>query len=787
MFVFSDIFSEIVALLLLAAVAGAVATRLRQPLIVAFIAVGILVGPSGLNLLTRADQLHVLAEMGLAVLLFVVGLRLDLHLIRTLGPVALATGLGQVAFTTVGGFFIAYALGMSAQTALWVAVALTFSSTIIIVKLLSDKREVDSLHGRIALGFLIVQDIVVVIAMVLLSASAGPDVGHPALHLLALAAKGAAVVAGAWLMGFVIFPRLLHGIARSPELLVLVGVAWAVALANLTEVIGFSKEVGAFFAGVALASTPYREILGSKLVSLRDFLLLFFFVDLGAQLDLRALGPQVYAAAPLSAFVLVGNPLIVMMIMGFLGYRKRTGFLAGLTVAQISEFSLILMAMGARLGHVGPEAVGVVTLVGVVTIGLSTYLITYSHHLYEWLSPYLGVFERRTPYREDATRALEAGLGAVDVVVFGLGRYGSHIAGELCGRGRRVLGVDFDPQAVRRWRERGGLALFGDAEDVEFAATLPLGAVRWVVCAIREVPVRNALLRALQHVGYRGHLAVAVDEPAEAERVAAKGAHLTLVPFRDAADEAVHMMVATEERLARKAMDEQIERISDHYIVCGFGRMGQQIVKDLTRGGVPVVVVESNAEHWPALREQGIPHVEGSASDDEVLVKAGIRRAKGLIAVTSTDEENVFIVLTARVLNPQLYIVARSILEENEQKLLRAGADRAMSPYILGGRRMALAVLKPQVVDFLDLLLHSDEPDTEIRSIGLPAGSRCVGKSLSELEARQRCGVTVLAVRREGEELHTNPDPDFVLREGDELIILGSPARIEQAQGELVG
>jgi len=782
--VFSDVFSEMVALLLLAAVAGAVVTRLRQPLIIAYIAVGILVGPSGLNLLTSADQIHLLAEMGLAVLLFVVGLRLDLDLIRTLGPVALATGLGQVVFTTIGGFFLAYALGMTPATALWVAVALTFSSTIIIVKLLSDKREVDSLHGRIALGFLIVQDIVVVAAMVLLSASTGARVGHPALAILALAAKGTGLVVGVWIMGFVVFPRLLHGIARSPELLVLVGVAWAVALANLTEEIGFSKEVGAFFAGIALASTPYRDILGSKLVSLRDFLLLFFFVDLGAQLNVGTLGPQMYAAIPLSAFVLVGNPFIVIAIMGFLGYRKRTGFMAGLTVAQISEFSLILMAMGARGGHVGSEAVAMVTLVGVVTIGLSTYMITYSHQLYGWLSPYLGVFERATPYREDAARALEAGLWSVDVVVFGLGRYGSQIAGELWARGRRVLGVDFDPQAVRRWQARGGTALFGDAEDVEFANTLPLGSARWVVCAIREPAVREALRRVLRHVGYAGHLAVAVDDPAEAQRMAAEGVHLTMVPFRDAADEAVHLMVATEKRLARKAMDEQIARMTDHYVVCGYGRMGERIVKDLIRGAIPVVVIESNPEHWPALREQAVPHVEGSASNDEVLVKAGIRRAKGLIAVTSTDEENVFIVLTARVLNPRLYIVARSILEENEQKLLRAGADRAISPYILGGRRMALAVLKPHVVDFLDLMLHSDEPDMEIRSIMLSAGARCVGKSLSELEARQICGVTVLAVRREGEELHINPPADFLLRDGDELIVLGSSARMEQAQKE---
>ena len=168
--VFSDVFTEIAVLLLVAAVIGAIGVRLRQPLIVAFIAVGILVGPSVLGWVSANDQVDLLAQLGIALLLFVVGLKLDLHIIRTMGPVALATGLGQVLFTSVIGYFIAIALGMTSVTALYVAVALTFSSTIIIVKLLSDKREVDALHGRIAIGFLIVQDIVVVLVMIGLTA-----------------------------------------------------------------------------------------------------------------------------------------------------------------------------------------------------------------------------------------------------------------------------------------------------------------------------------------------------------------------------------------------------------------------------------------------------------------------------------------------------------------------------------------------------------------------------------------------------------------------------------------
>ena len=400
MTVFPDVFTEMAVLLLFAAAVGALCVRLRQPLIVAFIAVGILVGPSVLGWVSANDQVDLLAKFGITLLLFVVGLKLDLHIIRTMGPVALATGLGQVIFTSVVGYLIGYAFGMTPVTALYVAVALTFSSTIIIVKLLSDKREVDTLHGRIALGFLIVQDLVVVLVMIGLNALGATGDVSWTQAAFAVLVKGVGFILLVGVAMRYLLPRLLHMLSRSQELLVLFGIAWGLALAALGVMLGFSKEVGAFVAGVSLASTPYRDALGARLTSVRDFLLLFFFLDLGAQLDLGLLGAQLVEALVFSLFVLVGNPLIVMVIMGVLGYRSRTGFLAGLTVAQISEFSLILGALGLSLGHISAETMGLITLVGLITISASTYMIVYSHPLYERLAPWLGVFERRQPHRE---------------------------------------------------------------------------------------------------------------------------------------------------------------------------------------------------------------------------------------------------------------------------------------------------------------------------------------------------------------------------------------------------
>jgi len=381
----------------MAAGIGLLGLLLRQPLIVSFIAVGLLAGPSVLDVVRSDAEIELLSNLGIAVLLFLVGIKLDVKLIRSLGRIALLTGLGQVLFTSVFGYLIGLALGLGQVTSLYVAVALTFSSTIIIVKLLSDKREIDSLHGQIALGFLIVQDLVVVLAMIVLSAigiGAAEEGGHGSGRLPLVLFSGLAMVAFVVLFVRYLANPLTARLARAPELLVLFAIAMAAMFAAAGELVGLGKEVGGLLAGVSLASSPYRETIAARLAPLRDFLLLFFFISLGSTLDLSLLGAHIGGAVVFSVFVLVGNPLIVLAIMGAMGYRKRTGFLAGLTVAQISEFSLIFVAMGVSLGHLGEETLGLVTMVGLVTIAASTYMITYSHQLYALFEPALRLFER---------------------------------------------------------------------------------------------------------------------------------------------------------------------------------------------------------------------------------------------------------------------------------------------------------------------------------------------------------------------------------------------------------
>ena len=232
----------------------------------------------------------------------------------------------------------------------------------------------------------------------------------------------------------------------------------------------------------------------------------------------------------------------------------------------------------------------------------------------------------------------------------------------------------------------------------------------------------------------------------------------------------------------RRKMDKAIRGMKNHYIVCGYGRMGQAIAGEFCSRKVPFVVIESNPEQIPRLIEHKVLFVEGDASDEEALREAGVESAKGLISVAPSDADNTFIVLTARGINSRLFIVARSIKMEDEPKLRRAGADRVISPYILGGKRMAWAVLRPAVVDFLESAIYSESLELEISQVTVTGRSAFANKSLRDSGIRERTGATIIAAKSRGGALTSSPSPDIIIREGDTLIAVGTSQQLESLQ-----
>ncbi len=514
------LFTEITVALVLAAVFGFVAYLLRQPPIIGFIfaglAVGFLFNPS----LGGVEFIEGLAPIGVALLLFLVGLELDFKNLKNVGLPALATGLGQIIFTFGIGYFIVKALGFATIPAIYISIALTFSSTIIVVKLLSEKKELTSLYGRIVVGFLLVQDFVAILVLIILAGLQGE--GATPLDFTLTFIKGLILVAATFI-GSRFLPRLLDRVGRSQEMLYLFSIAWVLGVATLTEMAGLSIEVGGFLAGVALANSSEHFQIGARMRPIRDFFLILFFVGLGTKMLIAGAVTTIVPALILSLFVLIGNPLIVMFIMGILGYRARTSFLASLTVAQISEFSLVIAALGLRLGHIDVTHTALITFVGIVTIFTSSYFIIYGEEMYKKLKPILKFFEFRRKLVEET--ALDRDFEN-HVVLIGVHRTGSSILQALINSGEDFVALDFDPLVVKDLQEKEIPVVYGDIADEEIQTLVGLRKARLIISTVPEKRDNMAIIEARG----KAKVIVTANNNEDAKEFYKKGANYVIMP-----------------------------------------------------------------------------------------------------------------------------------------------------------------------------------------------------------------------------------------------------------------
>ena len=451
---------EISIILLIAALLGMIAKTLKQPLILAYIITGILASGAVFDLIKSPETIAIFSDFGIAFLLFMVGLNMNMRMLKDVGRISIITGVGQVIFTSLIGYVIGMALGFSPMQAIYISIALTFSSTIIIVKLLMDKNEIDTLYGRISIGFLLAQDFIAIgILLVLTNINMNIPI-YDAIFISML--KGSLLFAIVFFFNRFVFPRVFEKIARSQELLFLSGIAWCFSLASLSNYLGFSTEIGAFLAGLSLATIPYHYEIGNKIKPLRDFFLVLFFVVLGSSMTISHVSSVLLPAIIFSLFVLIGNPLIVMILMGVFGSKKRTGFMAGLTVAQISEFSLILVALGVKLGHIDMATASLVTIVGIITITASSYMIMHNDRLYHKISKHLTIFERKGASKENSEHSHE---NRYDAILIGCHRMGHNILNELKKKKIKTLVLDFNPDVMKRVTRENVPFLYGDVSD----------------------------------------------------------------------------------------------------------------------------------------------------------------------------------------------------------------------------------------------------------------------------------------------------------------------------------
>ncbi|MDQ3159134.1 MAG: cation:proton antiporter [bacterium] len=517
-----DIFVEISALLALSAVVALIMRALKQPMIIGYILTGLLVGPSALGVVESAGTIEALGSFGVALLLFIVGLGLNIKVVKEVGRVSLITGVGQVAFTSIIGFMIVRALGLGTTESIYVAIALTFSSTIIILKLLTDKKEQNKLYGKIAIGFLLVQDIIATFAILVASASGSGNIKLS--DFASLAGRALLVVLVVLLVVKYILKPMTNFLSNSQELLFLFAIAWGLGIATIFYELDFSLEVGALFAGVALASMPYAREIGSRLRPLRDFFIIVFFISLGAQLNVADFGSVIGQALLLSAFVVIGNPIIVMIIMGLMGYTKKTSFNAGLAVAQISEFSLIFILLGFRNGHVSEQTVSMITIVGIITIAISSYMIIYSNGLYNTIEKYLRLFERRKIKDEHEARH------RYDGVILGYKKGGKEFVKVFENSNKKYVVVDYDPEAIDSM-ERGDIPyIYGDVTDTELLNELNLEHVKIVVSVMTSYETNLFILQHLDKVNPNAVSICHAESIKHAVELYALGASFVVLP-----------------------------------------------------------------------------------------------------------------------------------------------------------------------------------------------------------------------------------------------------------------
>jgi len=488
-------FVGISGLLVISAIFGMLAKFAKQPLLVGYLLAGAFATYFGW--LNDHHLVESLGKIGVTLLLFLVGLEMNLKELPTVGKTALITGVGQILFTLLLGFLMTSLLGFPVVSAIYMGAALAFSSTIIIIKLFSEKKVLDSLYGKISIGFLLVQDLVAVLILMFLAGL--KDGGLEVLPLLWMVFKALVVFVITWYLSKKILPSLFERIVgHSSELLFVVSIAWALGISSLMGgPLGFSYEIGGFLAGLALSNISEHLGVASRTKPLRDFFLTIFFLSLGSQLLVGDISNFILPAILLSLLVIVGNPLIVMSLLGLLGYKKRTSFFSSVAVAQISEFSFILMTMGLALGHVTKDAVSTIIMVGAVTMTSSTYLIMGSEKIYRKIQNWISIFEKKRTNES----AYIADLELKDhVVLVGCDKIGTSLLSYFKRREIPLVVIDFDPGVFRRLSSEHTNILLGDATDFEILEYAKLDAAKMVICTIPNTDENLSIMSAIKEI-----------------------------------------------------------------------------------------------------------------------------------------------------------------------------------------------------------------------------------------------------------------------------------------------
>lgn len=525
------VFVEITVLICLATVLALFCRLLKQPPILAYILTGILIGPFGQLQFPSVTSLNVFSELGITLLLFLLGLEFKLKGIRSVGYMSFVIGLTQIALTSFLGYSLAIFLKFPQLSALYIGIALAFSSTIIVIKLLSDKKDLGSLSGKISSGILIFHNLVAVFIIMFLSIP--QEVGSLFLNdVLSVLIKGIVLVLAILFLNHKVMPKVIHSISGSEEALFLFILGWVFGLCALvsSSIVRFPIEIGGFLAGIALADSIENFQIVLKVKTLRDFFITIFFVLLGMRMQFQGLDKLLIPIILFSIFIIFVKPLITMVTMGLLRYRRRTSFLVGLNMSQISEFSFIIVFLGSKIGHLPDSVSSLVTFLGITTFIFSTFIISGGNNLYKLLSPYIKIFERKIT-REEKSSSLDAIINSLKdhIILVGSHRIGKSFLKTLGAGKHKVVVIDFDPDIISDLNKEKILNVFGDIADPDIQEKAGINKADLIISTVPDIEDNLLLLQGLKNE--KKKVIVVAQDVDEAKILYKAGAYYVVLPY----------------------------------------------------------------------------------------------------------------------------------------------------------------------------------------------------------------------------------------------------------------
>lgn len=551
---------DIGIVIIIATICGFFARLLKQPLILAYILAGAIIGPAGLGLVIDKTVIMTLSELGIAFLLFTVGLEMDIRKLKAVGLVSSISGILQIIMSLILGYILAIAFGFSQLGSIYIALALAFSSTMIVVKLLSDKKELDTLHGRMLIAILLVQDVIAIFALSFLATFKTISFSFFGISLL----KVSLLFLVAILSSKFILPRLFKSIAKSEELLFLSAVSWCLLFALISYYTGFSIAIGAFLAGLTLALSPYNlEIIG-KVKPLRSFFATIFFVALGMQLIFVNISHYFLPIIIFTLLVLIGNPLMVMIPVSLFGYKKRTSFLTGIGIAQTSEFSLIIVSLGLILGHISQEIVSIVVIITAITITISSYFIIYDDKIYKKSAGFLTFLDIFPAHREKLEYAVKK--IKKPIIIFGGHRTGRILVDTFKKLKKEILVVDFNPEIIKILISQKIPCVYGDIVNLEVLEKINLENAKMVISTIPNKEDNLFLIEHVKAVNPKAKIFVTTVHMHEAFEFYEKGADYVILPHVLTGEKIASILndLVTKKKSIKKLKKEHIKKLEQY-------------------------------------------------------------------------------------------------------------------------------------------------------------------------------------------------------------------------------